>query len=153
MADKNFARSGTADTDLLADDDPLSELARIVGYDPQPVSPGPAVQPVREAEMPAQTAGRPAPLVDLEDELLREFALYDAPTPVAAEPVFQETPAVEPEPAEPAFDVAGEPEIPEAGYSADAELAADEDALLREFALYDAPTPVAADPVDRETPA
>ena len=37
MADKNFARSGTADTDLLADDDPLSELARLVGYEPRPV--------------------------------------------------------------------------------------------------------------------
>lgn len=70
MADKNLARSGAADIDLLSDDDPLAELARIVGYEPRNVP----------------TAARPVPpeplqetAFDLESELLREFARYDAP--------------------------------------------------------------------------
>ncbi|MFD1326960.1 SPOR domain-containing protein [Mycoplana ramosa] len=70
MADNNLARSGAADIGLLSDDDPLAELARIVGYEPRnvpttarPVPPEPLVEPV----------------FDLESELLREFARYDAP--------------------------------------------------------------------------
>ena len=37
MADKNLARSEPADIGLLSDDDPLAELARIVGYEPRNV--------------------------------------------------------------------------------------------------------------------
>lgn len=100
MADKNFARSGTADTDLLADDDPLSELARLVNFEPRPV----------------QTVGRPAvadtvqvkprhenPVLALEDELMRAFEQYDAPTSrVAVEPVAVERSA--PRHVEPVFE-------------------------------------------------
>lgn len=86
MADKNFARSGTADTDLLADDDPLSELARLVNFDPRPVQGADA----------AFSAARPAPsrqenpVLALEDELMRAFEQYDAPARVVAEPVVAE---------------------------------------------------------------
>ena len=45
MADKQFARSGPAEFEPLADDDPLSELARIVGYDARP-----AVQQLQELQ-------------------------------------------------------------------------------------------------------
>ncbi|MDX3925443.1 MAG: SPOR domain-containing protein [Shinella sp.] len=103
MADKNFARSGTADTDLLADDDPLSELARIVGYEPRPTQP---VQIVRDPDQyPPQ---RNEPIFALEDELMREFELYDAPNldpvehvsapeikPPAEEPAAHEAEAAE----------------------------------------------------------
>ena len=75
MADKNFARSGTADTDLLADDDPLSELARLVGYEPRPVS---AVD--RSSPEPVEAAPRrDNPGLALEDELMRAFEQYDTP--------------------------------------------------------------------------
>ena len=79
MAEKNFARSGTADTDFLADDDPLSELARIVGYDPRP-APHVLVEdaPIEAPEPVAAARQQPAAFA-LEDELLREFELYDAP--------------------------------------------------------------------------
>ncbi len=86
MADKNFARSGTADTDLLADDDPLSELARLVNFDPRPV----------EGADAAFSAARQAPsrqenpVLALEDELMRAFEQYDAPARVVPEPVAAE---------------------------------------------------------------
>ena len=69
MAENNFARSGTADTDLLADDDPLSELARIVGYEPRPVS-RPAIEdmpaePAAERPVPARADARPASIFAL----------------------------------------------------------------------------------------
>jgi hypothetical protein len=91
MADKQFARSGTGDFDLLADDDPLSELARIVGYDNRP-----AVQQLQEIEK-QQLLVRRDPVFDLEDELSREFELYDAPAH-AGEPRthIEEAPSVEP---------------------------------------------------------
>ncbi|QRM55362.1 SPOR domain-containing protein [Sinorhizobium sp. BG8] len=81
MADKNFARSGIADTDLLADDDPLSELARIVGFDPRPVTPEqrPASLGMRVVEPVQVPQQRQEPAFGLEDELMREFELYDAP--------------------------------------------------------------------------
>ncbi|MBD9372150.1 SPOR domain-containing protein [Rhizobium sp. ARZ01] len=76
MADKNLARSGSADIDLLSDDDPLAELARIVGYEPRNV-------PTAARPVPPEPLQEPA--FDLEGELLREFARYDAPSldPVA----------------------------------------------------------------------
>ncbi|MCV9965275.1 SPOR domain-containing protein [Pararhizobium sp. BT-229] len=73
MADKQLARSGTADFNVLADDDPLAELARIVGYDNRP-----AIQQLQELER-HREAVRREPVLNLEDELLREFDAYDAP--------------------------------------------------------------------------
>ena len=93
MADKNFARSGTADTDLLAEDDPLAELARLVGYEPRPVQN--VDRSFSEPDHPEPR--RENPVLALEDELLRAFEQYDAPRseeiaePAAArhvEPVF-----------------------------------------------------------------
>ncbi|WP_348270779.1 SPOR domain-containing protein [Rhizobium sp. Root1212] len=91
-----MARSGTTDIDLFSDDDPLSELARIVGYDNRP-----AVQQLQELER-HRNAVRQEPVLDLEDELLREFESYapgaepQAAAPVAeqpvAEPVFRDEP-------------------------------------------------------------
>jgi len=73
MAEKQLARSGAADFGVLADDDPLAELARIVGYDNRP-----AVQQLQELERHREMVSR-EPVLDLEDELLREFDFYDAP--------------------------------------------------------------------------
>ncbi|MDX3976111.1 SPOR domain-containing protein [Shinella sp.] len=98
MAEKNFARSGTADTDLLADDDPLAELARLVGYEPRPVQDvgKPSSEPVVDAV--EAVPRRDNPVLALEDELMRAFEQYDAPSRVAVEraaprhvePVFDE---------------------------------------------------------------
>ncbi|MFC6444827.1 SPOR domain-containing protein [Shinella zoogloeoides] len=123
MADKNFARSGTADTDLLADDDPLSELARLVNFEPRPVQ---GVD--RSFAEGAQPAPRyENPVLALEDELLRAFEQYDAPSSyVAVEPVVAERAA--PLHVEPVFEapapVAQEQafvidEAPMRGFSAD----------------------------------
>ncbi|UDF29673.1 UNVERIFIED_ORG: SPOR domain-containing protein [Roseateles sp. XES5] len=94
MADKNFARSGTGETGLLADDDPLSELTRLVNFEPRPVqgvgkSHSDTVQPASRREN---------PVLALEDELMRAFEQYDTPASRAAEkaaprhiePVFDE---------------------------------------------------------------
>ncbi|MGD9480969.1 SPOR domain-containing protein [Shinella sp. G-2] len=100
MADKNFARSGTGETGLLADDDPLSELTRLVNFEPRPVqgvgkSHSDTVQPASRREN---------PVLALEDELMRAFEQYDTPASRAAEkaaprhiePVFEEAePVVE----------------------------------------------------------
>ncbi|WEX78844.1 SPOR domain-containing protein [Sinorhizobium numidicum] len=80
MADKQFARSGPAEFDVLADDDPLSELARIVGYDARP-----AVQQLQELQR-HQEAIRRDPTFDLEEELLRAFDSYDAPRAAPVQP-------------------------------------------------------------------
>ncbi|KQW60859.1 MULTISPECIES: SPOR domain-containing protein [unclassified Ensifer] len=80
MADKQFARSGPAEFDVLADDDPLAELARIVGYDARP-----AVQQLQELQR-HQEAVRQDPTFDLEEELLREFDTYDAPRAADVQP-------------------------------------------------------------------
>lgn len=68
MADNNLARSRNDLPDFFADDDPLAELARIVGYEDRPVA-KPVASPVLRRE----------PAFNLEDELLREFEQYDAP--------------------------------------------------------------------------
>ncbi|KSV77593.1 SPOR domain-containing protein [Sinorhizobium sp. Sb3] len=91
MADKQFARSGPAEFDVLADDDPLAELARIVGYDARP-----AVQQLQELQR-HQEAVRQEPAFDLEDELLRAFDSYDAPR-AGQQPVVE--PASAPQPVE-----------------------------------------------------
>lgn len=95
MADKNFARSGTADTDLLADDDPLSELARLVNFEPRPVQ-----DVAKSFSEPVQVTSRHEnPVLALEDELMRAFEQYDAPAVVGAEPVVAgETPQRDVEP-------------------------------------------------------
>ncbi|HEV7321995.1 MAG TPA: SPOR domain-containing protein [Ensifer sp.] len=110
MADKQFARSGPAEFDVLADDDPLAELARIVGYDARP-----AVQQLQELQR-HQEAVRQDPAFDLEDELLRAFDSYDAPrsepqpAPLAVEePSFEPAPLAMEEPmVEPAFEPVAE---------------------------------------------
>lgn len=74
MADNNLARSRNDLPDFFADDDPLAELARIVGYDDLPVA-------ARPGSSSADTSSpvRHEPAFNLEDELLQEFERYDAP--------------------------------------------------------------------------
>lgn len=97
MAQEKYAY-GQNSADTFADDDPLAELARIVGYDkpaarpesPEayraPATPAQAVQPVRYRE----------PAFDLEDELLKEFERYDTPRldPTRSMPVRAPEPVV-----------------------------------------------------------
>jgi len=83
MADKQLAYDTRGKNDLFADDDPLAELARIVGFEPRV-----AANTVTETE-------RREPAFDLEDELGREFDRYDAPRPLAeldrpAEPIVDD---------------------------------------------------------------
>lgn len=130
MADKNFARSGTADTDLLADDDPLSELARLVNFEPRPVQ---GVSKSRSDT--AEAAPRHEnPVLALEDELMRAFEQFDMPTRGAVEPIVAER-AV-PRHVEPVFE---EP----------APVAEDRDALLDDAPSRDLPVHHAA----RQEPA
>jgi hypothetical protein len=115
MADNNLALGRHDGPDIFAENDPLAELARIVGYEDRSARPSAqAAAPRREPEF------------NLEDELMREFERYDAPRldpandigsaaeaaparqPVEA-PVRQpvEMPAMEvarPAPAEPVFE-------------------------------------------------
>ncbi|WP_105437538.1 SPOR domain-containing protein [Neorhizobium sp. T25_13] len=74
MADNNLARSRNDLPDFFADDDPLAELARIVGYDDLPV----AARPGSSSADTSSTARR-EPAFNLEDELLQEFERYDTP--------------------------------------------------------------------------
>ncbi|TIX89337.1 SPOR domain-containing protein [Rhizobium sp. P44RR-XXIV] len=67
MAEKQLAYRASGNDELFADDDPLAELARIVGFEPRPAA---------QAAPPAQ---RQEPAFNLEDELLREFERYDTP--------------------------------------------------------------------------
>lgn len=153
MADKQFARSGPAEFDVLADDDPLAELARIVGYDARP-----AVQQLQELQR-HQEAVRQDPAFDLEDELLRAFDSYDAPRsapqpvdeprlePVAdaaveqAEPVFRQPEPVEVSPSHVIADEYAEVQsfsaAPQVAAVSGADLVADEPAfdLERELEL------------------
>lgn len=83
MADKQLAYDTRGKNDLFADDDPLAELARIVGFEP------------RVAANTVTETARQEPALNLEDELLREFERYDSPRPLAAldrpaEPVAEE---------------------------------------------------------------
>ena len=75
MADNNLARSRNDGPDFFAENDPLAELARIVGYDERLVPKPPVVAERRE------------PAFNLEDELLREFERYEAPRPLQSTPV------------------------------------------------------------------
>ncbi|MBD8554629.1 SPOR domain-containing protein [Rhizobium sp. CFBP 8762] len=95
MADKQFVRSGPTDHNHLSDDDPLSELARIVGYDAPPV-----VHQQRQLQELHEARRPQAAEFDLEDELMRAFDDYDVPkreptrpqAPVARiqEPTFED---------------------------------------------------------------
>ncbi|MGA1804413.1 SPOR domain-containing protein [Rhizobium sp. HT1-10] len=91
MAEKQLAYRAGGKDEFFADDDPLAELARIVGYDKRPSTPVAANQ-------------RQEPAFDLEDELLREFERYDAPR---GAPASQPAPSVE---ANRAPDVSPEPD-------------------------------------------
>lgn len=114
MADKQRAYDARKNTDLFADDDPLAELARIVGFEP------------RVAANTVPDVPRQEPAFNLEDELLREFERYDAPhapavieQPIAA---FVEPVAAIDEPAyeEPAYE---EPSVPQWDVQQDVEFA------------------------------
>jgi hypothetical protein len=109
MADNQLARDGRTEFDLFPDDDPLSELARIVGYDNRP-----AVQQLQELERHRNSVLQEPdvglePGLGLEDELLREFESYGLTESV---PPVEVGPAVVAEVAQPAspFDV-DQPEV------------------------------------------
>ncbi|WP_418137164.1 SPOR domain-containing protein [Agrobacterium sp. El2ro-1b] len=83
MVEKNVAYNRDARSEGFADNDPLAELARIVGFDDRPSHAGSEVQPRA-----ASPVVRREPEFNLEDELLREFEVYDAPhaDPVVLDP-------------------------------------------------------------------
>ncbi|UVC10844.1 SPOR domain-containing protein [Rhizobium sp. TH2] len=116
----------------MNEDDPLAELARIVGFDPVPEIKPHAIVQRREPEF------------DLEDELLKEFEQYEAPEPVAVhapveEPVFAAAPSAEPMfVAPPAAEPEFEPE-PEVDYLPDVE--ADVVPDLAPFVLHEVEKP------------
>lgn len=89
MADKQLAYDARQKTELFDENDPLAELARIVGFEPR-VAANTVSEPVRQE-----------PAFDLEDELLREFESYDAPRPLAALDHPAEQPVEEPAAYEP----------------------------------------------------
>ncbi|MFS8046978.1 SPOR domain-containing protein [Rhizobium sp. BR 314] len=120
MAEKQLAYRASGNDGFFAEDDPLAELARIVGFEPRP------------AAQAAPASQRQEPAFNLEDELLREFERYDTPRmnpandtsapsaqvapvdpvpapasrpvePVRAEPTFEEMP----QPAAPARPIMG----------------------------------------------
>ncbi|MBY4607223.1 SPOR domain-containing protein [Rhizobium sp. 9T] len=105
MAEKQLAYDTRGKDDLFADDDPLAELARIVGFEP------------RVAANTVSEAARREPAFNLEDELGREFDRYDSPRPLAeldhpAEPISD---GIAPEDyVEPVLDVAPAVESPQA---------------------------------------
>lgn len=106
MADNNLVRSRNDFRDFFADDDPLAELARIVGYEDRP-APNPAA-PVSVAPAPQQE-----PVLNLEDELLREFERYDAPRLDPVQDItLDDAPYASDEPA-PAVSISGQPVGPE----------------------------------------
>lgn len=105
MAEKQLAYRASGNDGFFADDDPLAELARIVGFEPRP------------ADQAAPAAQRQEPAFDLEDELLREFERYDAPrlSPANDIPVLPEDQpfAGEAELSRPAGPVSAEPQFVE----------------------------------------
>lgn len=129
MVKNQAALKGGFGGDSFADDDPLAELARIVGFEP-------VAQP--------QAPQRIEPAFNLEDELLREFETYRGPTSpipqaVPDEPLAYAVPvAAEPEEMEPEFepqaDAAWEAEIAEQPANAEvSELPAGETDLVSEL--------------------
>lgn len=69
MADNKLLAKRGPDEEFLAENDPLAELTRLVGFDSAP--------PVNMA----QHAQRREPAFDLEDELLKELEIYQQPAP------------------------------------------------------------------------
>ncbi|MEB3043719.1 SPOR domain-containing protein [Rhizobium mulingense] len=119
MAEKQLAYDTRGKDDLFADDDPLAELARIVGFEP------------RVAANTVSEAARREPALNLEDELGREFDRYDPPRPLAdldhpAEPISD---GIAPEDyVEPVLDVAPAVQSPRAPEPVSAAPAAAEEA-------------------------
>ncbi|MBX4889894.1 SPOR domain-containing protein [Rhizobium bangladeshense] len=107
MAEKQLAYDTRGKDDLFADDDPLAELARIVGFEP------------RVAANTVTEAARREPAFNLEDELGREFDRYDSPRPLGeldrpAEPIADDiTPEDYVEPVLDASPVAVDVDVPE----------------------------------------
>ncbi|MEI3805788.1 SPOR domain-containing protein [Agrobacterium sp. CCNWLW32] len=83
MVEKNVAYNRDTRSEGFADNDPLAELARIVGFEDRPSHAGSEAAPRA-----ASPATRREPEFNLEDELLREFEVYDAPhaDPVVLDP-------------------------------------------------------------------
>lgn len=112
MAEKQLAYRASGNDEFFADDDPLAELARIVGFEPRP------------AAQAAPAAQRQEPAFNLEDELLREFERYDTPRMSPAndisvppeQPVLSDqapvSPSAEPVRAEPKFEEPPQPVAP-----------------------------------------
>ncbi|XUY27966.1 SPOR domain-containing protein [Agrobacterium sp. rho-8.1] len=71
MVDKNVAYNRENRTEQFDDNDPLAQLARLVGQEDRPSH---VAAPVSQ-----QAGPRREPEFNLEDELLREFAIYDSP--------------------------------------------------------------------------
>lgn len=120
MADNKLLLKRDSDEDFLAENDPLAELARIVGFDPSPSAK--AMQPAQRRE----------PAFDLEDELLKELEIYAQPA--AAEIASAVVPTVEPVAVEPEREIPPSPEsaapaIPEVDTES-ADVAAREPAIL-----------------------
>ncbi|MDK4702475.1 SPOR domain-containing protein [Rhizobium sp. CNPSo 4062] len=105
MAEKQLAYRASGNDEFFADDDPLAELARIVGFEPRP------------AAQATPAAQRQEPAFNLEDELLREFERYDTPrmSPAndIAAPVEQVSPPSHEEVAQSAEPVRTEPTFEE----------------------------------------
>ncbi|MBX9455718.1 MAG: SPOR domain-containing protein [Rhizobium sp.] len=182
MADNKLLLKRGVDDDVFAEDDPLAELARIASFEVVPVVRAPTLAQRRE------------PAFDLEDELLKELEIYDQPVPPSASAAVPAVePFVAAPPAEPAFELehafepapvlepehVDQPVIMEAvetfsdatdGHIHERPAAHPvfdlEDAILREFAAFDArsvdplvPHGVNAEvvhqrrPVDTEVPA
>ena len=83
MVEKNVAYNRGNRAEEFADNDPLAELARVVGYEDRPSHVVSAA-----AQRAAPPTERREPEFNLEDELLREFEIYDAPRyePVVLDP-------------------------------------------------------------------
>ncbi|MBL0374892.1 SPOR domain-containing protein [Rhizobium sp. KVB221] len=149
MADKQLLLKKNADDGFFADDDPMAELARIVGFEPL------NEEQVRPASY------RREPEFNLEEELLKEFEQFEAPeriepvsdafieipeavVSVAEPPSVELEPAIEPGPISVARDLravetnleapfAGEPVRPVSHPVFELE-----DEIFREFAAFDA---------------
>ncbi|NWJ26342.1 SPOR domain-containing protein [Rhizobium sp. RM] len=83
MVEKNVAYNRGNRSEEFADNDPLAELARIVGFEDRP-----SHVTSQATQSAASPDVRREPEFNLEDELLREFEVYDAPSadPVVLDP-------------------------------------------------------------------
>lgn len=130
MVQKQAAYNSRLGGEDFADDDPLAELARIVGFEP------PAARDVpREPQMVESPVAPVLPVAEpssLEDELLREFENYERGQPVAApeiEPAYGAPEIVETVPILDAIDEREELELNTAGAN-EAVLAEAEETFL-----------------------